>query len=111
MLDFKLTPCANIKRKIFRENVYDAQRIFEIEFDAGDRGLGNDGGGRKIFANGFSRARDTSELRYPYVPAQIVLRKKKMFDEELTKRGLTEKIYIDNTQNLLRRNFYADNIN
>ena len=39
------------------------------------------------------------------------LRKKKMFDEELTKRGLTEKIYIDNAQNLLRRNFYADNIN
>ncbi|MBR3747541.1 MAG: amidohydrolase family protein, partial [Selenomonadaceae bacterium] len=38
---------------------------------------------------------------YPYVPAQVVLRKKKLFDEELAKRGLTDKIYIDNARILL----------
>ena len=38
---------------------------------------------------------------YPYVPAQIILRKKKIFDEELFRRGLTDKIYVDNAKNLL----------
>ena len=38
---------------------------------------------------------------YPYVPAQVILRKKKLFDEELTRRKLTQKIYIDNAKNLL----------
>lgn len=38
---------------------------------------------------------------YPYVPAQVILRKKKLFDEELAKRGLTDKIYIDNARILL----------
>ena len=38
---------------------------------------------------------------YPYVPAQVVLRKKKIFDEELSRRGLTEKIYVENAKNLL----------
>ena len=38
---------------------------------------------------------------YPYVPAQILLRKKKFFDEELSRRGWTEKIYIDNARALL----------
>ena len=37
---------------------------------------------------------------YPYVPAQVILRKKKLFDEELTKRGLMEKIYIGNAKKL-----------
>ncbi|MBQ3336710.1 MAG: amidohydrolase [Selenomonadaceae bacterium] len=35
---------------------------------------------------------------YPYVPAQILLRKKKSFDEELSRRGWTEKIYVDNAR-------------
>ena len=38
---------------------------------------------------------------YPYVPAQILLRKKKFFDEELSRRGWTEKIYVDNARALL----------
>ena len=38
---------------------------------------------------------------YPYVPAQVILRKKKLFDEELSRRGLTEKIYVENAKNLL----------
>ncbi len=38
---------------------------------------------------------------YPYVPAQVILRKKKVFDEELSRSGLTEKIYVDNARNLL----------
>lgn len=38
---------------------------------------------------------------YPYVPAQILLRKKKSFDEELLRRGWTEKIYVDNARALL----------
>ncbi|MBR3499083.1 MAG: amidohydrolase [Selenomonadaceae bacterium] len=38
---------------------------------------------------------------YPYVPAQILLRKKKSFDEELSRRGWTEKIYVDNARALL----------
>ena len=38
---------------------------------------------------------------YPYVPAQIVLRKKKLFDAELIRRGLMQKIYVDNAKNLL----------
>ena len=38
---------------------------------------------------------------YPYVPAQILLRKKQIFDAELTRRGLTDKIYIENAKNLL----------
>ena len=35
---------------------------------------------------------------YPYVPAQILLRKKKLLDEELSRRGWTEKIYVDNAK-------------
>ena len=38
---------------------------------------------------------------YPYVPAQVVLGRKKLFDAELLKRGLTEKIYVDNARTLL----------
>ena len=38
---------------------------------------------------------------YPYVPAQVILSKKKIFDEELAKRGLTEKIYVENAKILL----------
>ena len=38
---------------------------------------------------------------YPYVPAQVVLRKKKFFDEEISRRGWTEKIYVDNAKTLL----------
>jgi predicted TIM-barrel fold metal-dependent hydrolase len=38
---------------------------------------------------------------YPYVPAQIVLARKKLFDTELSQRGLTEKIYVDNAWTLL----------
>ena len=38
---------------------------------------------------------------YPYVPAQVLLRKKQIFDAELTRRSLMEKIYIDNAKNLL----------
>ena len=38
---------------------------------------------------------------YPYVPAPVILRKKKIFDEEILRRGWTEKIYIDNAKTLL----------
>lgn len=38
---------------------------------------------------------------YPYVPAEILLKKKKLLDAELAKRTLTEKIYIDNAKKLL----------
>lgn len=38
---------------------------------------------------------------YPYVPAQVILRKKKLFDEELSRRGLSGKIYIENARTLL----------
>ena len=38
---------------------------------------------------------------YPYVPAQVILRKKKLFDEELARRGLIDKIYVDNARILL----------
>ena len=38
---------------------------------------------------------------YPYVPAQVVLGRKKIFDAELLRRGLTEKIYVYNARNLL----------
>jgi len=38
---------------------------------------------------------------YPYVPAQVVLGRKKLFDAELARRGWTEKIYIDNARTLL----------
>lgn len=38
---------------------------------------------------------------YPYVPAQVVLGRKKLFDAELTRRGLTEKIYVENAKILL----------
>ena len=38
---------------------------------------------------------------YPYVPAQILLRKKKSFDAEISRRGWTEKIYVDNARALL----------
>lgn len=39
---------------------------------------------------------------YPYVPAQVILKKKKIFDEELTRRGWKEKIYIDNAKYLIK---------
>ena len=39
---------------------------------------------------------------YPYVPAQVFLGKKQLFDAELTKRGLMQKIYVENAKNLLR---------
>ena len=38
---------------------------------------------------------------YPYVPAQVILRKKKIFDEEILRRGWTDKIYTDNAKVLL----------
>ena len=38
---------------------------------------------------------------YPYVPAQVILNKKKFFDEELTRRGLKNKIYLENAWSLL----------
>ena len=38
---------------------------------------------------------------YPYVPAQVILNKKKFFDEELTRRGLKNKIYLENARSLL----------
>ena len=38
---------------------------------------------------------------YPYVPAQVILRKKIFFDEEMARRGWTEKIYVDNAKALL----------
>lgn len=38
---------------------------------------------------------------YPYVPAQVELGRKKFFDTELLKRGLTDKIYVDNARALL----------
>ena len=38
---------------------------------------------------------------YPYVPAQVILRKKKLFDAELARRGVTQKIYSDNAKILL----------
>ena len=38
---------------------------------------------------------------YPYVPAPVILRKKKLFDEELSRRGLIDKIYVDNAKLLL----------
>ena len=38
---------------------------------------------------------------YPYVPAKIILRKKKIFDEEISRRAWTEKIYTDNARILL----------
>ena len=38
---------------------------------------------------------------YPYVPAQVVLRKKKLFDTEISRRGWSEKIYIDNARRLM----------
>lgn len=38
---------------------------------------------------------------YPYVPAQVLLKKKNLFDAELSRRGLTQKIYVDNAKLLL----------
>ena len=38
---------------------------------------------------------------YPYVPAQVILNKKKFFDEELTRRGLKNKIYFEHARTLL----------
>jgi len=38
---------------------------------------------------------------YPYVPAQVILRKKKIFDEVIARRAWTEKIYTDNAKTLL----------
>jgi len=38
---------------------------------------------------------------YPYVPAQVVLGRKKLFDAELKRHGLTGKIYVENARMLL----------
>lgn len=38
---------------------------------------------------------------YPYVPAKVVLGRKKLFDDELARRNLTDKIYVDNARALL----------
>ena len=38
---------------------------------------------------------------YPYVPAKVILGKKKIFDEEISRRAWTEKIYTDNARILL----------
>ena len=38
---------------------------------------------------------------YPYVPAKIILAKKKIFDAEISKRGWFDKIYVENARNLL----------
>ena len=38
---------------------------------------------------------------YPYVPAQVWLKKKAELDVELKKRRWTEKIYIDNAKKIL----------
>ena len=38
---------------------------------------------------------------YPYVPAPVILRKKKIFDEEISRRAWTKKIYVDNARTLL----------
>ena len=38
---------------------------------------------------------------YPYVPAEILLKKKQMLDAELAKRNLTQKIYVDNAKKIL----------
>lgn len=38
---------------------------------------------------------------YPYVPAPVILRKKKVFDEEIARRGWADKIYTDNAKALL----------
>ncbi|MBQ6006702.1 MAG: amidohydrolase [Selenomonadaceae bacterium] len=35
---------------------------------------------------------------YPYVPAKVILGRKKLFDEELSRRGWTNKIYVDNAR-------------
>lgn len=38
---------------------------------------------------------------YPYVPAQVILGRKKLFDKEISRRGWMEKIYVDNARTLL----------
>lgn len=38
---------------------------------------------------------------YPYVPAKIILAKKKIFDAEISKRGWFDKIYVENAKKLL----------
>lgn len=38
---------------------------------------------------------------YPYVPAQVILRKKKVFDAEIKLRNWMEKIYFDNARAIL----------
>ena len=38
---------------------------------------------------------------YPYVPAPVILRKKKVFDEEIARRGWADTIYTDNAKTLL----------
>ena len=38
---------------------------------------------------------------YPYVPAQVILAKKKIFDDDILKRGWFDKIYVENARNLL----------
>ena len=38
---------------------------------------------------------------YPYVPAQVVLGRKKLFDAELARRDLIEKIYVENARTIL----------
>ena len=38
---------------------------------------------------------------YPYVPAQVWLKKKAALDVELEKRALTKQIYVDNAKKIL----------
>ena len=38
---------------------------------------------------------------YPYVPAQVWLKKKAALDVELDKRALTKQIYVDNAKKIL----------
>ncbi len=38
---------------------------------------------------------------YPYVPAEILLKKKNLLDAELAKRNLTSKIYLNNSEKIL----------
>lgn len=39
---------------------------------------------------------------FPYVPAQVLLTKKAALDVELSRRGWTDKIYVDNSAKLLQ---------
>ena len=42
---------------------------------------------------------------YPYVPANVWLKKKSLLDAELAKRNLTEKIYSNNAKKILEEEF------